>query len=141
MNTSNILAFLEKALGIFNAVKASGLIPSGTNDVAVNYVGMAATLAADVAAVVNGANSPTPDLLARVTQLLTDLKVNGILQGRFMDTLDAEVAQFGTFAKAIQSTPVAQPGIGPREKLLGVEGAWVFIADTCAPEVKAPFGL
>lgn len=131
---NQVLAFFGKAEALLQALIAGGIIKSSSGIV----IG---TLLGDVAAVVKGAQNPTPQLTTQVEQLLGDLKVNGILEGKFIDELNADLGKFATFAKAIQSTPIGQAGIGPREVLLGVPGSWVYIPDSAEAAVKAPLGL
>ena len=127
---NDVLSYFGKAELLLQALVAGGIIKSSSGI-------EIATLLADVQGVVKGVQHPTPDLVGQVQTLLNDLKVNGIIQGQFIDQLDAEMGKVHTFLAAIHSTP-PQAGIGPREVLDGVPGSWVFIADAM---VDKPFGL
>lgn len=130
----DVLNFFNRVLPILQALVVGGIIKSNSGIVIANLI-------ADIEGVIKGAQNPSTALIGQVEALLNDLKIGGILQGQFIDALDSDLVQFGTFTKAIQSQPIGQPGIGPKEKLLGVEGSWVFIPDSAEPAVKAPLGL
>lgn len=124
----DVTTFLGRILPVLQMLVAGGIIKSSSGIEITNLIG-------DVQAVINGAQNPSVDLISQVEQLLKDLQADGILQGKFIDELNTDMAQFATFAKAIQS---AQAGIGPKETLLGVAGSWVFIPDAMQDK---PFGL
>lgn len=130
----DVLNFFNRVLPILQALVVGGIIKSNSGIVIANLI-------ADVETVIKGAQNPSTALVGQVEALLNDLKVGGILQGQFINELDAALVQFGTFTKAISSAPIGQPGIGPKERLFGVEGSWVFIPDSAEAAVKAPLGI
>lgn len=130
----DVISFFGKAAALLQVLIATGVYTSPSGIVI-------STLLTDVTNVAKGAQAPSTQLVGSVEQLLVDLKANNILTGSAVDFVEADLTKFKTFATAIQSTPIGQPGIGPREKLLGVPGAWVYIPDTAEATVKDPLGL
>jgi len=125
-----VLAFLTRAGALLEALIAGGIVrtSSGTE--------IAGILAA-VTGVIQGAQNPTPALVGQVMTLLSELKVDNVISGSFVDTLTAGLTKFASFVSDVKSEQVAIIKDGP---LFGVPGAYAYIPSNSPQGVSLGMG-
>ena len=97
---SDIIKFLGQALSVFQLAVGSGLIHSTASETAI------VAIVTDLEAVVKGTTQPSAALVGQVSQLLNDLKVNGVFTGSIIDQLASGATKFGQWVTEAASGQV-----------------------------------